>query len=57
MKIAVIVVGIFDYNESILNQVKRCYNIDSNNVDLYVYNNNSLDNNEKLSKYCINNKY
>ena len=54
-KTAVIVVGKFNYNELILNQIKRCYHIDSNNVDLYIYNNNSLEDNEKLNKYCIDN--
>ena len=50
LKIAIIVVGKFNYNELVLKQIKRCYNIDDNNVDLYIYNNNSLDNNEQLNE-------
>jgi hypothetical protein len=51
MKIAVIVVGIFNYNEQILNEVKRCYSLDNKYNDVYIYNNNSLENNEKIKNY------
>jgi hypothetical protein len=56
MKVAVIAIGIFKYDELTLNQVKRCYNLDNNNVDLFIYNNNTFDDNEKLRTYCSENK-
>jgi hypothetical protein len=55
MKIAVIIVGIFNYDENILNQIKRCYSLDNKENDIYIYNNNSLENNEKIQNYFSNN--
>lgn len=55
MKIAVIIVGIFNYDEKILNEIKRCYSLDNKDNDIYIYNNNSLENNEKIYNYFNNN--
>lgn len=48
---AIIIVGIFKYNLDILNQIKRCYDLDDKINDIYVYNNNSLIDNKKIQKY------
>lgn len=55
MKIAVIIVGIFEYDEKILDEIKRCYSLDNKESDIYIYNNNSLENNEKIKNYFNNN--
>ena len=55
MKIAIIIIGIFNYDENILNEVKRCYSLDNNENDIFIYNNNSLENNEKIKNYFDNN--
>jgi hypothetical protein len=55
MKIAVIIVGIFNYDEKILNEVKRCYSLDNKENDIYIYNNNSLENNRNIQNYFDNN--
>jgi hypothetical protein len=48
MKIAVIIIGIFAYNERILNEIIRCYSLDYNMVDIFIYNNNTDENNIKI---------
>jgi len=55
MRIAILVVGIFEYNEHILNEIKRCYSLDDTNVDVFIYNNNSQIENEKIKNYFKNN--
>lgn len=56
MRIAVLVVGVFAYNENTLDEIKRCYSLDSENVDLFVYNNNTEADNEQLKEYCRANR-
>lgn len=55
MKNAIIIVGKFDYNQDILNEIKRCYSLDNTSNDIFIYNNNSLENNEKIRNYFDNN--
>lgn len=55
MRVAVIIVGIFEYDEYILKEVKRCYSLDNKIVDIFIYNNNTLENNEKIKNYFQNN--
>ena len=55
MRIAVIIVGIFDYNENILKEIKRCYSLDNDMVDIFIYNNNTFENNKKIFYFFKNN--
>jgi hypothetical protein len=55
MRIAVIIVGIFDYNENILKEIKRCYSLDNDMVDIFMYNNNTFENNKKIKDFFKNN--
>lgn len=55
MKIAIIVVGIFNYDENILKEIIRCYSLDNTNVDIFIYNNNTLKNNDKIINFFNNN--
>lgn len=54
MKIAVIIVGIFDFNEQILNNVSKCYDLFSENTDIFIMNNNDDENNNKIRNYFGN---
>ena len=51
MKIAAIVVGISEYNKKILDNVSRCYDLNHESVDIFIYNNNIPKENEKLRGY------
>ena len=51
MKIAVIIVGIFKFDENILKEITRCYSLNKSNFDIYIYNNNSIEDNEKILDY------
>jgi hypothetical protein len=56
MRICVIIVGIFDYDENILKEIIRCFSLDNMNVDIFIYNNNTLENNDKIINFFNNNK-
>jgi hypothetical protein len=55
MKIAVIICGIFEYDENILKEIIRCYSLDNMNVDIFIYNNNTIENNDKIVHFFNNN--
>ena len=55
MRTAVIIVGIFKYNKNILKEICRCYSLNESNVDIFIYNNNSIEDNEKILNYFKNN--
>lgn len=54
MKIAVIIVGIFEFNENILKEICRCYSLNESNTDIFLYNNNSIEDNKKILNYFKN---
>jgi len=56
MKIACIIVGKNNYNEYELNQIKRCYDLDNPNTDIFIYNNSSKEINNKFLDFFGKNK-
>lgn len=62
MKIAVIIVGKInqdiknDYFDKIMKNIIRCYDLDNENTDIFIYNNCSKETNNRLSNYFKQNK-
>ena len=54
MKIAVIIVGQCDFEKNNLDEVIRTYSLNEKNTDIFIYNNNSLEENNKFCKYLKN---
>lgn len=54
MKIAVIIIGKFVFDLKILSEITRCYDLSNDNTDLFIYNNCTVDVNEKLTSYYGN---
>lgn len=55
MNTAVIIVGIFKYDENILKEIIRCYSLDNKMSNIFIYNNNTQTNNDKIKNYFENN--
>ena len=55
MNIAVIIVGIYKFDEKSLNEIIRCYDLKEKNVDIFIYNNNSLHQNNIIVNHFNNN--
>ena len=50
MKIAVIIVGKFDFNIDILSETIRCYDLNNENTDIFIYNNSTTETNNNFLK-------
>lgn len=51
MKVAVLITGIFNYNEQYLDKISQCYDLFDEQTDIFVMNNNSDEDNDLLKKY------
>ena len=56
MKVAIIMVGRIAYDKESLEEITRCYDLNDSNTDIFIYNNSTIETNNKLMVFFGENK-